>query len=148
LVDLGVSSVEILKICDKVEEEQPKVFGSHIELNLENSSDLGVPPVEAAGESPGVVEISDEPSVEGKAVEEVRTGESPVHGMEAGDSCFEDYPGDDFEKVGKSYLRKPHNHPLTLFLPFPRKKPHPALNRGERGLRPWLGERIYPGSES
>ena len=29
----------------------------------------------------------------------MRTGETPVLRAEAGDSCFEDYPGDDFEKV-------------------------------------------------
>ena len=29
------------------------------------------------------------------------TGDMPVHDMGAGDSYFEDYPGDDFEKVGE-----------------------------------------------
>ena len=48
-----------------------------------------------------MVEIRDEPSVEGKAVEELGTGDSPVHWMKAGDSGFEDYPGDTFEKVGE-----------------------------------------------
>jgi len=64
LVDLGISSVEILEICDEVEEKEPKVFGPHIELNFKNPSDLGEPPAEAAGEAPTVVEIEDEPSVE------------------------------------------------------------------------------------
>jgi len=73
----------------------------HIELNLENPSDLGEPPIEAAGEVPAMMEIEEEPSVEGNAVEELRTGASPVHGMEADDFCFEDYPGDTFEKVGE-----------------------------------------------
>jgi len=133
LVDLGVNYVEILEISDEIEEEGPEVFGPQIELNSKNSSDLGEPLVEAVGEAPTVVEIMDEPSVEGKAVEEIRTGAEPVHvdveeirtgakpvlesvemktggepvladiGMrtrempvlraEAGDSCFEDYPG-------------------------------------------------------
>jgi len=101
LVDLGVSSVEILEICDEVEEKEPRVFGPQIELGLENLSGLGEPPVEAAGEVPDVVKIRDEPSVEGKAVEELGTGDSPIHGMKAGYSCFEDYPGDTFEKVGE-----------------------------------------------
>ena len=48
-----------------------------------------------------MVEILNEPSEEGKAVEELRTGASPVHGMEADDFCFEDYPRDTFEKVGE-----------------------------------------------
>ena len=56
-VDLGVNLVEIMEICDEVDEEQPEVFGPRIELNLKNLSDLGEPPVEAAGEAPTVVEI-------------------------------------------------------------------------------------------
>ena len=105
LVDLGVGTVEILEICDEVEEKELEVFGPQIELDLgEGSSiyDLGEPPVEAAGEVPTMVEILDEPSEEGKAVKELRTWASPVHGMEAGDSCFEDYSGDTFEKVGET----------------------------------------------
>ena len=115
-VYLGVNLVEIVKICDEVEEEQPEVFGPRIELNLENPS-LGEP----------LVEIEDEPSVEGKAVEELGTGDEPVFvdvemgigvmpvleavemgsgrtpvlRAEGGDSFFEDYPGDNFEKVGE-----------------------------------------------
>ena len=102
----GVNLDEVVEICDEIEEKEAEVFGPQIEIDLGKEFDLGEPSVEAAGESPGVVEISDEPSVEGKAVEEVRTGESPVHGMEAGDSCFEDYPGDDFEKVGEINLKE------------------------------------------
>ena len=56
-VDLGVNLVEIVEIYDEVEEEQPEIFGPHIELNPENPSDLGEPPVEAVGEAPTVVEI-------------------------------------------------------------------------------------------
>ena len=48
-------------------------------MNLENPSELGEPPVEAAEEAFTVVEIVDEPSEEGKAVEEIRTGAKPVH---------------------------------------------------------------------
>jgi len=85
-------------------------------LNLKNPSNLGEPPVEAAREAPTVVEIVDEPSAEGKAVEEIRTGaepvlesvetgtgeepvladigmrtgETPVLSAEAADFCFED----------------------------------------------------------
>ena len=98
-VDLGLNLVEIVEICDEVGEKDPQVFASQNKLELENLSDLGEPPVEAAGEAPAVVEIGDELSVEEKAVEELGIGASPVHRMEAGDSFFKDYPGDAFEKV-------------------------------------------------
>ena len=64
MVDLGVGTVEILEICDEVEEKELEVFGLQIELDLREGSsihDLGEPPVEVAGEAPAVVEISDEP---------------------------------------------------------------------------------------
>ena len=76
-VDLGENLVKILEICDEIEKKEPEVFGPQIELNLENPSDLGEPPVEVAREAPTVVEIVDEPSEEGKAVEEIRTGAKP-----------------------------------------------------------------------
>ena len=58
--------VEVLKICDEVEEEEPlEVFGPQIELNLSNPTDMGEPPVEAAGVAPTVVvEVEEESSVE------------------------------------------------------------------------------------
>ena len=77
-VDLGVNLVEIVEIYDEVEEEQPEIFGPHIELNPENPSDLGEPPVEAAKEAPAMVEIEDEPSIEEKTAEEIGTGDEPV----------------------------------------------------------------------
>ena len=79
LIDLGVNYVEILEICDEIEKKELEVFGPQIELNLENPSDLGEPPVVVAREAPIVVEIVDEPSEEGKAVKEIRTGAEPVH---------------------------------------------------------------------
>ena len=83
-------------------------------------------------------------------VEEIRTGDMHVHEMEVDDSHFEDYPGDDFEKVEEFTLEK---NLQTLADPdpapeIPQKKPLPVLNRGGRGLRPRLGERIYHGSDS
>jgi len=105
-IDLGINLVEILEICDEVEEKEAEVFGPQVEIDLKNVSDLGEPPVEAAGEAPVVMEIGDEPSVEGKVVEELGTGDSPVRRMEAGDSFFKDYPGDAFEKVGEINLEE------------------------------------------
>ena len=83
--------VEILEICEEIEEEeQLEVFGPQIELNLENPTDVGEPPVEVAGVAPTVVvEVEEESSVEvleARASEEkemgdqvVRTGDGPVH---------------------------------------------------------------------
>ena len=53
LVDLGVKLDEYVKICDEVEEEQPKVFGPQIEHDLGTGSsihDLQEPPIEAVEE--------------------------------------------------------------------------------------------------
>ena len=96
LVDLGVKLDEFMEICDEVEEEQPEVFGPQIELDLGIGSlihDLGEPPVEAVEEVHEIVDIGDT-SDEGKCDVEMRTGNMPVHRVEAGDSLFEDYPGD------------------------------------------------------
>ena len=42
---------------------------------------------------------------------EMRTGDMPVHDMGAGDSHFEDYSGDDFEKVGEFTPEKTSQSP-------------------------------------
>ena len=49
-VDLGVKLDEFMEISDGVEEDQAEVFGPQIEIDLETGSDLGEPPIEAAGE--------------------------------------------------------------------------------------------------
>jgi len=159
LVDLGENCVEILSICDEIEEKELEVFGLQIELDLgEGSSihDLGEPLVEVAGVAPTMVEVEDDGDVHvvevikddtpveketgDLAVHEVvgtgdepvlesvkerigakpvlktmdmRTGDVPVltdvemgigdmlvHEMEMGDSHFEDYPRENFKKVG------------------------------------------------
>ena len=66
LSELELHVVEMLEICDEVEEEdQLEVFGPQIELNLSNPTDIGEPPVEAAGVAPTVVvEVEEEFSVE------------------------------------------------------------------------------------
>ena len=66
------------------------------------------------------------------------TGDTPVRRMEAGDSFFEDYLGDDFEKVREINLEETPQKP--------RVKPQPLVNRGGRESKPWLGARIYLGS--
>jgi len=66
-----------------------------------------------------VVEIGDEPSVEGKFDEEMETGDSPVRRVVAGDSLFEDYPGDAFEKVGEINLEETPQIPSEPVLSIP-----------------------------
>ena len=62
---LESNSTEILKICGEIEEEQLEVFGPQIELNLENPTDVGEPPIEVAGVAPTrVVEVKEVSSVE------------------------------------------------------------------------------------
>jgi len=166
LVDLGVGTVEIVEICDEVEEKEPEVFGPHIELNLENPSDLGEPPVEATGEAPAMVEIEEEPSVEGKSVEELGTGDEPVLAdvemgsgcmlvlrAEGGDSFFEDYSRDDFEKVGEINLEETPSE-LVLSVPSeeipsstePRRKRIKTL-AGRTDL-PWVQKLIAQRSQT
>jgi len=66
LSEVDLHAVEILEICDEVEEEdQLDVFEPQIELNVSNPTDMGEPPVEAAGVAPTVVvEVEEEFSVE------------------------------------------------------------------------------------
>ena len=66
LSDLELHDVQILEICEEVEiEDSIEVFGPQIELNLENPTDLGKPPVEVAEvASTKVVEVEEESSVE------------------------------------------------------------------------------------
>jgi len=177
LSELKSNYVEILEICDEIKkEEHLEVFGPQIELNLENSSDMGEPAVEVAGVAPTVVVVEEEYSVEVleasafveketedqavrtrdepilevvkkktsvepvlmeveevrigdepvREAEELRTGEEPVpidvelgtgdipvRDVGEGDSHFEDYPGDDFKKVGKFTSEK--NLTITLY---------------------------------
>jgi len=63
-MDLGENYVEILHICDEIEEEEHfEVIGPQIELNLENPSDMGEPSVEVP-EVASTVEVENESSVE------------------------------------------------------------------------------------
>jgi len=78
----------------------------------------------------------------------IRTGETPVLRAEASDSCFKDYPGDDFEKVGEITPEEIPQSPSDSVPKIPSEETPPALNQEGRGLRPWLGGRIYHGSES
>ena len=42
------------------------------------------------------------------------TGDVPVNDMGEGDSHFEDYPGDDFEKVGEFTLEESSQSPTPI----------------------------------
>jgi len=113
-VDLGVKLDEYVEIYDEVEEEQPEVCGPQIELDLGTKSsihDLGEPPMEAVEEVHEVVDIWDT-FEEGKCDVEMRTGDMPIPRVKAGDSIFEDYLEDAFEKVREINLEE------TLQIPF------------------------------
>ena len=134
-VELGVNLAEFMEICDEGEEEQPEVFRPQIELDLGTGSsihDLGKPPIEAVEEVHEVVEIGDT-FEEGKCDVEMRTGDTPVHRVKAGDSLFEDYRGDNFKKVREINLEETPQTPSEPVLSVPRRKPHLVLNRGGRG---------------
>jgi len=68
-----------------------------------------------------------EPVLE-EAVEE--TGTVPVRETGEGDFHFEDYPGDDFEKVGEFTPEETSQTPPT---PVPERPP--VLNQGRRGSK-------------
>ena len=67
---------------------------------------------------------------------EMGIGDVPVHDMGEGDSHFEDYPGDDFKKVGEFTPEETSQSPTTPALENPAEETLPALNRGEGGSRP------------
>jgi len=117
-VDLGLKLDEYIEIYDEVKEEQPEVCGPQIELDLGTGSsihDLGEPPIEAVEEVHEVVDIGDT-SEEGECDVEMRTADMPVPRVEAGDSFFEDYLGDAFEKVGEINLEEtPHASSEPVF---------------------------------
>jgi len=81
------SSLEVVKVETPVEKE---------------TGDLAVHEAVGTGDEPVLESVEmgtgEEPVLAGIGM---RTGDMPVHEMEVGDSHFEDYPGDDFEKVGE-----------------------------------------------
>ena len=65
LSDLELHVGKTMEICDVENKETLEVYGPQIELNLENLTDLGEPPVKAAGVAPTmVVEVEEGSSVE------------------------------------------------------------------------------------
>jgi len=85
-------------------------------------------PVEVCGEVHEVVKIGDETSEEGKIELDLGTGDMPVHGVGGGDSIFEDYPGDSFEKVGQINLE---DDPQTPAEPIPFVSSNDTLTSAE-----------------
>jgi len=83
-------------------------------LNEQFREELKGKPVEVFGEVHEVVKIGDDISEEGKIHMELGTGHMPVHGVGGGDSIFEDYPGDSFEKVGEINLEEDPQTPVEL----------------------------------
>jgi len=101
---------------------------------------------EIFGEVHEVVEVGKETSEEGKIEMDLETGDVPVHEVGGGDSIFEDYPGDLFEKAGEINLKEDPQTPAepvpsvssveTLTSDEPRKKRVKTL--AGRTYLPWV----------
>jgi len=151
---LGLKFDKLLGICDEVEEEQPKVFGPQIALDLREGSsihDLGKPPVEDDGEVQVVEVIEEETPMEmgtgDKAVHEdveMGAGETPVHRVEGGDSFFGDYPGDDFEKVGEINLEETPQTPSEPFLSIPSEETPSSAEPRRKRMKTLAGRTDLP----
>ena len=171
--------------CEEIEEEEHlEVFGPRIELNLENPSDMGEPPVEVAGVAPTVVVVEEESSVEVleasasmekemgdqtvrigdepvRATVEEKTGTEPVledvemgtwdvsvHDTGVGDSHFEDYTGDDFEKVGEFTPEKIPQSPAAPAPKIPTKETPTSTEPRRKRFKTLAGRTDLLGSES
>jgi len=116
------SSVEVLEASASVEKEtQDKAGRTRDEPVLEVvKKRTDAEPVVVDVED---VRIGDEPIREAEELRtggepvpadvELRTGDMLVREMEMGDSHFEDYPGDDFEKVGEFTPEETSQPPST-----------------------------------
>jgi len=130
-------SVEVLTSIEKMMGDQAKGTGSEpvleaAETKLRDQAVGTGEPVhveDRSGEEPDLMEVDqvvrtgDEPDHE--AVEEktgaepvpedvaMKTGDIPVREVGEGDLHFEDYPGDDFEKVGEYTPEEPSQSPST-----------------------------------
>ena len=113
MVDLGENCVEILSICDEIEEQELEVFGPQIELDLEKGSsihDLGETPVEVAGVAPTVVEVEDDGDVQ---VVEVNKDETPVE-KETRDLAVHKAVGTGDEPVLESAKERTGDEPVHM----------------------------------
>ena len=95
----------------------------------------GEPVHEAVKEKTGAEPVSEDVEIE--------TGDIPVRKVGEGDLHFEDYLGDDFEKVGEYTPEEPSQSPST-----PTPKHPPVLNRGGRGSKHELGGWTFHGFRS
>ena len=72
---------------------------------------------------------------------EMETGDMPVHEMEVGDSHFEDYPGDDFEKVGEF---SPEKTPITPAEPVPSEETPSSVEPRRKRTKTMAGRTDLP----
>jgi len=79
---------------------------------------------------------------------EMETGDMPVHEMEVGVSHFEDYPGDDFEKVGEFTPEKTPQTPAKPVLSVPSEETPSSAEPRRKRINTLVGGWIYHGSES
>ena len=103
-----------------------------------------------SSEDPDLMEVEGAVGTGEPVLEEAMegTGGMPVQETGAGDLHFEDYPGDDFEKVGEYTQEETSQTPLILLLNTLLNQLPPAPNRGRRGLKLSQGGQSFPGSAS
>jgi len=131
------SSVEVLASIEKKERDQAEGTGAVLvpeaaEIALKDQSErtaeetvhvieearTGAEPVheyDRSGEEPNLMEVEGAVGTGEPVLEEAMegTGGMPVQETGAGDLHFEDYPGDDFEKVGEYTQEETSQTPLT-----------------------------------
>jgi len=156
----------------KCEEEQPEVFGPQIKLDLGIGSSihvLGEPPVQVVREEHAVEVIRVE-SFKENPDEEMAKGDMPVHGdvkmgtgdepvledvelgtgdtlvhrVVAGDSFPEDYPGDDFAKVGEINLEETLQTPSEPVLTVPSEETPSSIEPRRKRIKTSAGRTDLP----
>jgi len=165
------SSVEVLTSVQKKMRDQAEGTGSKPVLEAAETK-LGGQAVgtgepvhveDKSGEEPNLMEVDQVVRIGGepvhKAMEEkigtepvpddveMGTGDIPVHNVGEGDLHFEDYLGDDFEKVGEYTPEKPSQSPSTPTPEHPAEETPLCAEPRRKGSKLWLGGRIFHGSE-
>ena len=124
------SSVEVLKASASVE----KVGDQAVRIGDKPVHEIVKERTEA---EPVLVDDEMETSAEPVPADmEMGIGDMPVRKKEGGDSPFEDFSGDDFEKVGEYTLEETSQSPSTPAPKNPAEETPASPNQGESGSKP------------
>jgi len=108
----------------------------HVEDRSEEPDLMKVDQVVRTGDEPAHEVVEEKSGV--KLVPEdiaVETRDIPIRKVGEGDLHTEDYPGDNFEKVGEYIPEEPSQSPSTPAPEHPAEENPPVLNRGRRGSK-------------